>query len=139
MKKLLFTLLIATCATMTNAQQTGDTVIVELAKTSRVIFTIKDRSDLEILKHYDFQQLFQDVLTKLEKSDTSSLAGRDSTESDVAIAQESNTMMTTMRMIGAIEILIVIVTITSGTITTVAVDGAAHRSLLTLISERITI
>ena len=91
MKKLLFTLLIATCATMTNAQQTGDTVIVELAKTSRVIFTIKDRSDLEILKHYDFQQLFQDVLTKLEKSDTASLAHRDSTQSDVVIAQGSNT------------------------------------------------
>jgi hypothetical protein len=91
MNKLLFTLFIATCATMTNAQQTGDTVIVELAKTSRVIFTIKDRGDLEILKHYDFQQLFQDVLTKLEKGDTSSLADRDSTELDVVIAPESNT------------------------------------------------
>jgi hypothetical protein len=76
---------------MAKAQQTSDTVIVELAKTSRVIFTIKDRNDLEILKHYDFQQLFQDVLTKLEKSDTSSLAQRDSTKSDQVIAQENTT------------------------------------------------
>ena len=137
MKKLLFTLLIATCATMTNAQQTGDTVIVELAKTSRVIFTIKDRSDLEILKHYDFQQLFQDVLTKLEKSDTASLALSrfNAIRCCHCSRKQYYEMMTTMMMIGAIEILI----ITSGTITTMAAGGAAHRSLLTLISERITI
>lgn len=70
---------------MLKAQQVSDTVIVELAKTSRVIFTIKDRSDLEILKHYDFQQLFQDVLSKLEKNDTTSLATRDSTETDEVV------------------------------------------------------
>ena len=89
MKKFLFTLIIATCSTMTKAQQTTDTVVVELAKTSRVIFTIKDRNDLEILKHYDFQQLFQDVLAKLEKSDTTSLAQRDSTASDDVAVQPS--------------------------------------------------
>ena len=108
MKKFLFSLIIVTCATMTKAQQTSDTVVVELAKTSRVIFTIKDRNDLEILKHYDFQQLFQDVLTKLEKNDTTSLAQRDSTASDDVVVQESykTTMMTMMMKIGAIEILI---------------------------------
>jgi hypothetical protein len=90
MKKFLFTLTIVMNAIVTEAQQTSDTVVVELAKTSRVIFTIKDRNDLEILKHYDFQQLFQDVLTKLEKSDTSALANRDSTESDVVITQEND-------------------------------------------------
>src|SRR5688500_14156800 len=89
MKKFLFTLIIVTAVTITKAQETSDTVIVELAKTSRVIFTIKDKSDLEILKHYDFQQLFQDVLRKLEKSDTSAYAQRDSTESDNAIAQDT--------------------------------------------------
>ena len=84
MKKFLVAIIVVTiCATMTNAQ-TGDTVIVELAKTSRVIFTIKDKSDLEILKHYDFQQLFEDVLLKLEKRDTTALATRDSTEADIA-------------------------------------------------------
>ncbi len=89
MKKFLFSLIIVACATVAKAQQTSDTVVVELAKTSRVIFTIKDRNDLEILKHYDFQQLFQDVLIKLEKNDTTSLAKRDSTASDDVVVQES--------------------------------------------------
>ncbi len=82
-----FLLVIASCAVFTaRAQETRDTVIVELAKTSQVIFTIKDRSDLEILKHYDFQQLFEDVLRKLEKSDTTSLAASDSTKTQEEIA-----------------------------------------------------
>src|SRR5688572_15130445 len=89
MKKFLFSLIIMACATVAKAQQTSETVVVELAKTSRVIFTIKDRSDLEILKHYDFQQLFQDVLTRLEKNDTTSLAQRDSTASDDVVVQEN--------------------------------------------------
>lgn len=85
MKK--FLLVIALCAAFTaRAQEARDTVIVELAKTSQVIFTIKDRSDLEILKHYDFQQLFEDVLRKLEKSDTTSLAASDSTKTQEEIA-----------------------------------------------------
>jgi hypothetical protein len=90
MKRFLLTAIISSSLTMAQAQQAGDTVIVELAKTSRVIFTIKDRADLEILKHYDFQQLFQDVLLKLEKNDTTGLAMRDSTEtnSDVAVQEE---------------------------------------------------
>jgi hypothetical protein len=90
MKKSLIILLIISTVTLTRAQQASDTVIVELAKTSRVIFTIKDRSDLEILKHYDFQQLFQDVLLKLEKNDTTALAKRDSTERDDDIAFQRN-------------------------------------------------
>jgi hypothetical protein len=51
-----------------------DTVIVELAKTSKVVFTIKDRSDLETLKQYDFQALFNDILTKIENKDTAKVA-----------------------------------------------------------------
>jgi hypothetical protein len=52
----------------------ADTVIVSLAKTTRVVFTIEDRADLELLKHYDFQALFRDILNKIESSDTT---GRD--------------------------------------------------------------
>ena len=48
----------------------ADTVVIELAKTSKVVFTMKDRSDLEILKQYDFQALFNDLLSKLESKDT---------------------------------------------------------------------
>jgi hypothetical protein len=84
--RFLLTLIIFTCIFEANAQQTSDTVIVELGKTSRVIFTIQDRSDIEILKHYDFQQLFEDVLTKIEKNDTTALAERDSTETNPDVA-----------------------------------------------------
>jgi len=63
----------------TNAQSKGDTIIVELAKTSRVVFTINDRSDLEILKHYDFNDLFKDLIAKLE-NDTTAISKIDSTE-----------------------------------------------------------
>jgi hypothetical protein len=51
-----------------------------------VIFTVKDRRDLEILKHYDFQSLFRDVITKLEKNDTTALPGIDTTQNTVAAA-----------------------------------------------------
>ncbi len=52
------------------AQKGADTVVVELAKTSRVVFTIKDKSDLEQLKQYDFQALFNDILGRLENKDS---------------------------------------------------------------------
>ena len=53
-----------------NGQTKSDTVIVSLARTSKVVFTMQNRSDLEILKHYNFQELFNDILTRIEKSDT---------------------------------------------------------------------
>lgn len=69
MKKILaIALMLTTCATAF-AQKT-DTVVVELAKTSCMVFTIKDKSDLEQLKQYDFQALFDDILAKLAKDDT---------------------------------------------------------------------
>jgi hypothetical protein len=55
-----------TVAIAAQGQPKSDTVIVSLAKTSKVIFTIQDRNDLEILKHYNFQELFQDILQKVE-------------------------------------------------------------------------
>ncbi|RAV98316.1 hypothetical protein DQQ10_24520 [Pseudochryseolinea flava] len=69
------------------AQQKQDTVIIELAKTSRVIFTMRDKQDLEILKHYDFNELFKDILKKLESRDTTAVAA-DSTTQQPTIAQE---------------------------------------------------
>jgi hypothetical protein len=80
------------CVNLTIAfgQAKSDTIIVELAKSSKVIFTIQDRADLEILKHYDFQELFQDILTKFETNDTTALAKRDSTETEVQEEVASN-------------------------------------------------
>ncbi|MFZ6010265.1 MAG: hypothetical protein ACOYXT_07930 [Bacteroidota bacterium] len=62
----------------------ADTVIVSLAKTSKVVFTMQDRSDLETLKHYNFQELFQDILLRLERSDSALSQPDTATDSDVA-------------------------------------------------------
>lgn len=88
-KKIFLTVLLGAGITiLSRGQAKNDTIIVELAKTSRVIFTIEDRADLETLKHYNFQELFQDILTKLEANDTTALPKRDSTMVDVATVPE---------------------------------------------------
>jgi hypothetical protein len=81
MKNLLTMILALFMATAMLAQQKADTVVIELAKTSKVVFTMKDRSDLITLKQYDFQALFDDLLTKLENKDT--------LKTDSVVAQES--------------------------------------------------
>jgi len=58
------------CGFAAMGQKKADTVIVSLAKTSKVVFTIQDRSDLEILRHYNFQDLFNDIFKRLESADT---------------------------------------------------------------------
>lgn len=71
MKKILTTALLLTlCMSAFAQKQRTDTVVVNLAKTSRMVFTIKDRKDLEQLKQYDFQALFNDILAKLERNDS---------------------------------------------------------------------
>lgn len=69
MKKIL-TLVCILITTATAFAQKTDTVVVELAKTSRMVFTIRDKSDLEQLKQYDFQAMFDDILTRLENNDS---------------------------------------------------------------------
>lgn len=87
MKRFFLILLLTTMlAGNLSAQKKQDTVIVELARTSRVIFTIRDRNDLEILKHYNFNELFQDILKKLEAKDTTALSRNDSTKADTRIS-----------------------------------------------------
>ncbi len=67
MKKVLV-ILLGIIGYTAHAQQKSDTVIVELAKSSRIMFTIKDRSDLTILRQYDFQALFTDILSKIDNT-----------------------------------------------------------------------
>lgn len=84
-------LLVASLMTMAGAQaqQKSDTVVVPLGKSSQVIFTMQDRADLEILKHYNFQELFQDVLKKIETSD--SIQRADNT--DTAVTENNSSVM----------------------------------------------
>jgi hypothetical protein len=70
-------------------EQKGDTVVVPLARTSQIIFTIKDRSDLEILKHYNFQDMFQDILKRLEAADTTRNDTTENTNNEIAQNEET--------------------------------------------------
>jgi len=68
-KAIVLTALYIVFITATKAQQ-ADTITVELARTSKIVFTMQDRKDLEQLKHYDFDALFNDIIGKLEAGDT---------------------------------------------------------------------
>lgn len=48
-----------------------DSLVIRVGEGSKVIFAIKDKKDLETLKHYDFQALMADMIMKLENKDTS--------------------------------------------------------------------
>ena len=74
MKKLFTVAFSIGMALAANGQAKSDTVVVSLARTSKVVFTMQDRGDLEILKHYNFQEMFRDILERIENSD-STLAG----------------------------------------------------------------
>lgn len=51
----------------------ADSVVLRVGEASKVIFAIHDKKDLETLKHYDFQALMNDMITKLENNDSSQL------------------------------------------------------------------
>ncbi len=76
--------------------QAPDSVVIRVGKESRVIFSIKDKRDLETLKHYDFQALMDDMVQKLEKRDTTALTKpsrdylKDSTASSGAMKPSEN-------------------------------------------------
>ncbi|MGC1242130.1 MAG: hypothetical protein WA874_11095 [Chryseosolibacter sp.] len=57
------------CASFTAFSQANraDTVIIPLAEESKIIFTVGDPQDLKVLQHYDFQELFDDLIQELRK------------------------------------------------------------------------
>jgi hypothetical protein len=86
MRRKIFTAaLMLMCGFAVLGQQKTDTVIVSLGNTSKVVFTIQDRRDLDILRHYNFQDLFQDIFKKLEDSDTTA---SDSSREEVVVREE---------------------------------------------------
>lgn len=93
----LFTIIGITLVLPATAQQIKrDTVKIPLGKSSQIVLTIGDRSDIETLKHYDFQGLFADVLTKLEKpegaaNDSVVVAKSDSTGTDTTTVANTST------------------------------------------------
>jgi hypothetical protein len=78
MKKIFGVLMLLMAGYASLAQQKPDTVVVELANTSRVVFTIKDRKDLAILRQYNFQALFTDILNRIEGTPVTTMPVNDS-------------------------------------------------------------
>jgi hypothetical protein len=68
MKKLVLMAIAMFIILQSNAQ--ADTVKVSLGKTSQLIFMMGDRTDLETLKRYNFQGMFDDILKRIEESDS---------------------------------------------------------------------
>lgn len=92
--KTIITVLLAILTTAGYAQN-ADTVKISLGKSSTIIFTIEDTDDLDVLKHYNFQQLFMDVLDKLAKQhryaeDSTSVADSSEPENPRDTEEERN-------------------------------------------------
>jgi hypothetical protein len=58
--------------TLGQPSQKADTIIVNLATASRITLTIQDRKDVDLLKRFDFQTLFHDILKNIKSSDSTS-------------------------------------------------------------------
>ncbi len=68
MKKILVILFVS--LNMCFAQTKPDTVVIKVGTGSKVVVSIKDKKDLETLKRYDFQAIMNDMISKLERRDT---------------------------------------------------------------------
>jgi hypothetical protein len=74
MKKIIITTALSLASIISaQAQKKADTVIIKVGEASKVIFAIQDKKDLETLKHYNFQSLMDDMITKLDKRDSTQL------------------------------------------------------------------
>lgn len=71
MKKSLNIVVLGIMPALTFAQV--DSVIINVGESSKVIFAIGDKKDLETLKQYDFQSVVNDLVTKLQNQDSTAL------------------------------------------------------------------
>lgn len=68
--KYMVLLMLSGILTSVLSAQEADTVVVELGTSSKVILTIGDRKDIDVLRRYDFQALFDDVFKRLQEGDS---------------------------------------------------------------------
>jgi len=60
--------------TLSEAQSKApDSVVINVGNGSKITIVIKDKKDLETLKSYNFQSLMDDLITKIESEDTTSM------------------------------------------------------------------
>jgi hypothetical protein len=53
--------------------QAADSVVIKVGRASQVMVTLGDKADLQTMKKYNFQQLFDDIILKLEQQDSTGL------------------------------------------------------------------
>ncbi|MFN5169666.1 MAG: hypothetical protein ACK5DD_08580 [Cyclobacteriaceae bacterium] len=71
MKKQLIVILLLAAGFSAPAQTKPDSVVVKVGKASKVVVTVGDKADLETFRKYNFQQLMDDIIQKLDVRDTS--------------------------------------------------------------------
>jgi hypothetical protein len=73
-KRILFAGMLAIMLTTTDSvhaqQQKPDSVVIKVGEGSKIVVSIADKKDLQILKHYNFQALMNDLIAKIEENDT---------------------------------------------------------------------
>lgn len=72
------------------AQDAPDTVVVNLTESSKVVLTVGDKDDIDVLRDYDFQQLFSDVLDSLEGKTINTRAADSTKEETETYSWEDN-------------------------------------------------
>lgn len=72
MKKLLAIFFIAFYVVAHAQGKAEDSVVINVGVASKIMVVIKDKKDLETLKTYNIQSLMNDIISKMEKSDTAS-------------------------------------------------------------------
>lgn len=63
--------LLALCLPASAQSAQPDSVVVKVGKASKVVVTVGDKSDLETFRKYNFQQLMDDIINKLDARDSS--------------------------------------------------------------------
>jgi hypothetical protein len=70
-KPLMVLVLMGTAISYSGGQvKADDSVVIRVGEASKVVLSIHDKKDLETLKHYNFQALMDDMISKIEKKDT---------------------------------------------------------------------
>src|SRR5690606_11979006 len=72
------------------AHDAPDTVVVNLTESSKVVLTVGDKDDIDVLRDYDFQQLFSDVLDSLEGKTINTRAADSTKEETETYSWEDN-------------------------------------------------
>lgn len=69
---ILFASIIAVSNWAAPQQSKPDSVVVKVGEASKIVVTIANKRDAAVLKHYNLQALVNDLITKIEKDDTTS-------------------------------------------------------------------